>query len=356
MRIRLLIASLVVLRIASGQTSYVSACSTKVSFNFASGVTLPQQSMIHDSTIAGVEYICRKTVYGVAEFQVFVSPNNDDLIQDLVNVFGYPADSAGPPPICAVSPLGGILINVSNSSCWNWTSADIKTRVAKTMAHEYFHQVQRRLARVTSPYESTGPDGVALKGPAWLLEGAAELVGLMAIDDAGLRSFPETITQWEIPALIEDSFELTAQEQIWNPPSQGDPYTYVAAAVDLLTAGAPAKIAWLAGFWDAIGKGAPWQQSLQSSFGVSAANFYPQFNAYVAPFHTKSLSLVFIGAGAPIANSAANGVGYSSRTLFLFLALQWWTIREINLATCSGYLREAPVGAHQVVTSSTSTC
>ena len=309
MLLRLLVGLHVLLGFALGQSSYVSGCATSVTFNFSSAVTVAQQSLIHDGVVAGVEYVCRKTGYGVPKFQVFVSPNNDDLIQILVNTFGYPASSAGTAPVCAISPLGGILINSGNTSCWQWTASGIKAQVAKVMAHEYFHQVQRNLAGIASPYETTDSSGVALKGPAWFIEGSAELVGWMAMDDAGLRSFPNTVRDWETPSLISDSFDLHSQEQLWNPPAQYDPYSYVATAVDLLTTGVPLKLTRLTGFWDGIGKGKPWRQSFQDTFGTSLESFYAAFDSFVSPFHAKVLSLTFIGAGQPVVNSAANGGG-----------------------------------------------
>jgi hypothetical protein len=195
---------------AIGQDTYRSSCSTTVRFSFSANVSPTQKSFIRDGITNGVDYLCRKTGYGTPDYFVTVSTNNDDLLKVLKEL-GYSESSAGNGPICAISPLGGILINSANP-CWNWTFVDVKSRVARIMAHEYFHQVQRRLSK-TQASETTGPDGVPLKGPAWLVEGAAELFGYMAIDDAGLKSFQEGVDLAETRALEKDSFELLEQEK-----------------------------------------------------------------------------------------------------------------------------------------------
>jgi hypothetical protein len=192
----LMLFSIAAATTASAQEVVKYGCSTTVTYRFGPGVPSQQHDLIQEALGRAVNYICRKTGYGTSDFIVVASPVAADLIRAEVDL-GYPlssasADFAGGSG-CATSPLGGILIYTANALCWQWDQPNVQLNIGKILAHEYFHQVQRRLANITSPNEIVDADQVSVKGPAWLIEGSAEMVGWMADDDGGLRGYSDSI-------------------------------------------------------------------------------------------------------------------------------------------------------------------
>jgi hypothetical protein len=231
------------------------------------GVTDAQRAVLVSGTKNAMDFVCRKTGYGTPPFVVMASPNAQDLGQSSNNA-------------CGTSGGGVIRFNTSSPNCGEGYTERFMTQ---TTAHEYFHQVQQSLGGV---------------GPLWLLEGAAQFVGYMAVDEANLRKFPEYVELME-RAVARDSFVLAQLETSWNPSPGSDVYSYAAAAVNLLTSSASWKLNSLMRFWERLGLGVPWRQAFQDTFGLTVEAFYAQFEQHRAQIVGGPLTLTYLGAGPP---------------------------------------------------------
>jgi hypothetical protein len=75
-----------------------------------------------------------------------------------------------------------------------WFSGGPLANLTKIAVHEAFHVLQYELAGERSG--NSGFDDIPRAGPRWLSEGSAELVGYLAIANAGLTSMISVRRDW----------------------------------------------------------------------------------------------------------------------------------------------------------------
>ena len=268
-----------------------SVCGANPNFDFGSGVTPEQRNLIQEATANAVSFICKATGISAGDFTVFASTDLNYLIEILAQRNGLSIEWAARQFGAALSSPKAIFLYTADSS-WNWNSAGTSTRVYvfRVLGHEYFHLLQRDLARQTTVVENIDAEGIPIKGPNWLVEGSAELAGFLSVDYAGLRSFG---------SIKEELLRgLTIQVLPLYAPAVNQDYAISFAGSEFLGG---SNLDRFVSFWASIGSGAAWRNAFETSFGRKVEVFYPQFEQYRYKLNqeTMPLSVTFERAYSP---------------------------------------------------------
>lgn len=120
-----------------------------------------------------------------------------------------------------------------------------------------------------------------MRGPRWLIEGAAELFAFAALADAGLYDLAQARAERIAAAkrVPEPLRAFETQLGIRNP-TPGAPYTLGYVAVDRLddSEGQEALLA----YWRRLATGSHWVGAFPVVFGRTLDAFYAEFEAYRA--------------------------------------------------------------------------
>ena len=148
-----------------------------------------------------------------------------------------------------------------------------------TLTHEYFHIVQDDLvgSSIANAALTTPPTQVRAWGPAWLVEGSADLFGWLAYSERSGRSF-DGIKADQIAQARTTTDLLQLMETNRGFQSVATPYQLAFLATDLLSK--PNGVGSLAQYFTSIGEGAEWHAAFQAAFGISADAFYTKFQQY----------------------------------------------------------------------------
>jgi hypothetical protein len=158
-------------------------------------------------------------------------------------------------------------------------------QVVQTVAHEYFHVLQRELTKFPGPPQTdpTSPVvsnclGAGLdRGPTWLTEGSAEMFGWLTVASAAsvdLRLIREAYSRNTFEGSLKD-FE----EALRFRSSADHSYPIGFLATDYASKG---RMAPVFEYYRLVGKGVPWKDAFARSFGITIEYFYEQFEAYRA--------------------------------------------------------------------------
>ena len=146
---------------------------------------------------------------------------------------------------------------------------------AQILVHEAFHVLQMELAGAQAV--SAGFDAVPAAGPVWLEEGTATYVAYKALAALSLVRFEEFRAHW-ISRVRQTTSPLRLRET-----RRGlfiEPYQISTLAVDFLVG--TRSDARIVAYYEAIGRGEPWQAAFAAVFGKSVDTFYAEFEAYRA--------------------------------------------------------------------------
>ena len=185
-----------------------------------------------------------------------------------------------------------------------------------TLAHEYFHLLQRRLGGY--------PPAASDPSPRWVTEGAATYAGGLyrrerwgtPAEELRLSRLRQSVT------VTEQLDELTLSRLFYA--GAGPAYSLAALAIEWLSGHAtaaptdtfdPIPPAWLDGlaedatyvaYYDALSAHNDWEDAFASTFGLSPGEFYESFEAYRSALTTSRLphlgddedapTLVFMGS------------------------------------------------------------
>ena len=173
----------------------------------------------------------------------------------------------------------GTFATVTFRKAWfgpNWLTGVSNSNNTKIAVHEAFHVLQSELAGDRAL--NSGFDDIPRAGPRWISEGSAELVGYLAIADARLTSVTAVRADWaqrtkSSPVTLQRLAFLRGQFE-----AQSNAWGIMPLAVDRLVAeGGAAKVL---SYFEAIGRGTPWETAFTASFGRSIDAFYTEFDAY----------------------------------------------------------------------------
>ena len=123
------------------------------------------------------------------------------------------------------------------------------------------------------------PNEIPRVGPQWLLEGSAEYAAYRATASQGLIGMDEIRAQWASRTKLISN-PLSSKETSQGFFAEPEAYQIGPPAVDFLLGGRPDAL--LVAFYEAIGRGQPWQSAFASVSGKSIETFYAEFEAYRA--------------------------------------------------------------------------
>ena len=207
---------------------------------------------------------------------VFAYANFDALAAEADTFYKRAATSDGSKSFREMFSTGKWIASGGSGSIWVWVSDRWKQRSAafrdKSLIHEYFHIVQSWLAK----------KGLTATGPIWLYEGAADIAAYGSAAQLGEFSLDEVradkITQSR-GMLSPLSSMITLQDTLIEDTE--DPYQVGYLATEYLVSKyGDDRLNVLRKFWEAQGKGTPWQDAFRTTFGMSVDEFYPKFEEY----------------------------------------------------------------------------
>src|SRR4051812_23049152 len=166
----------------------------------------------------------------------------------------------------------------------HWKNVSL-ARVVQTVAHEYFHVLQRELTKLPGPSQADPTSPIVSnclgagfdRGPTWLTEGSAELFGWLTVADAAgveLQLIREAYSKSKFEGTLKD-FEESLRFQ----SSSNHSYPLGFLATDFAAKG---KMAPVFQYYRLVGQGVPWKDAFARSFGITIDYFYEQFEAYKA--------------------------------------------------------------------------
>jgi hypothetical protein len=145
----------------------------------------------------------------------------------------------------------------------------------KIAAHEAFHLLQYEAAPENLWFG--GIDDVRQVGPWWILEGAAEYFGSLAIVEEGLLSLTTVHGQWEQTAR-NSAATLRSLETFRGQLDTPGAYDIYALALRELIRDRDPRLVMT--YFDAVGRGLSWPNAFSAAFGRSVDAFYAEFEAY----------------------------------------------------------------------------
>lgn len=251
-------------------------------FNFDDKVPVDQQEQIRDGTNKAVELIGSTTGVKVKNLSVYAYGDSDKLIDEYLKntLVVQDRDQTLKRLSRATAFIGekdDIYINCASDG-WLVNSPIIGSGVVEgrynTIFHEYFHLVQKDLGFFRTEF------------PMWLNEGSCQYVAAKGLADSGLYDFAK-IRSGNVSGAKSVKEQLHTMETVGGFAGAGeehaDEYPLGFLAVEYLMVGKPnGGIGDLTEFCQQVGRGTPWQEAFESSFGKSPEQFYSEFEAYRA--------------------------------------------------------------------------
>jgi len=170
----------------------------------------------------------------------------------------------------------GIVIN-TGSPAWLEMNATQRLRV---VAHEFVHVIQlEQSGKQVADATFLAPAGqVPPMGPFWLLEGSAEVVSWLVLQELGLGSYADSLFDYAEDAAAAD-VELEELSSFIGLHGDGNEGLGLAVlATDYLLRSRSLDA--LFDFWREIGDGAEWSSAFTREFGQPPAFFYIAFATY----------------------------------------------------------------------------
>jgi hypothetical protein len=160
-----------------------------------------------------------------------------------------------------------------------WQAMDATQRL-RAVAHEFVHVVQLEHAGLEVADETfNAPNTQAPSaGPFWLLEGSAEVVSWLVLQELGLGSYADALLDYARTAK-GGSTDLSEMESFFGFSQAGSQGVGLSVlATDYLLRSR--SLEGLFKFWTEIRRGAEWQTAFTRHFGVAPQFFYSAFAEY----------------------------------------------------------------------------
>jgi hypothetical protein len=236
-------------------------------------VTPAQQAALRNALDLGARFIRSALGRELPPFTVWAYTDLETLIR--VYAETAPTEPANSREIWT----RGTFATVTFRKAWfgpNWLSEAVGPNSTKIAVHEAFHVLQSELAGDGSL--NGGFDDLPRAGPRWISEGSAELVGYSAIADARLTSMSSVRADWaqrarSSPVTLQRLAILRGQFEAGS-----NAWGIMPLAVERLAGegGGPKLLS----YFEAIGRGQPWEAAFAAVFGKSVDAFYAEFDAY----------------------------------------------------------------------------
>lgn len=152
----------------------------------------------------------------------------------------------------------------------DWFGSGRAAQRAFAIAHEYFHMLQYERAVGSLDGCCDGQNTLAMLGPQWLVEGAAEYMAFRLLGDSGRMNFRREI-DWHTQKAAEvgSSLEQMQTRQGYYAEQRASSAGMIAAHLLAERAG----LASLARFYDEMGKDQGWEAAFEAAFGLTPAAF-----------------------------------------------------------------------------------
>lgn len=241
---------------------------SQVTFKFDNGIDSEEQQLIRDGIAFSAQMLGSAgpvTIYAYSDLNRLAEsyasflqiPSNDVRVAEMKRDFEDVMVGRG--------GSGGIWIWVSA----RWKDKSVTSRW-RTLAHEYFHNVQSHLSK------KNGIESV----PDWLVEGSAEYASITSISNLGMvdRSLQ----------FREESMRARSLSNPLNTMETGEGaraedisafYSLGTIAVDYLAARYGGYDPVATNFWT-LKATRNWQEAFQGAFGVTPAAFYQSFETF----------------------------------------------------------------------------
>jgi hypothetical protein len=243
------------------------------SYTFGPDVTPAQQTAVRDALDLAARYYRSALGRELPPFKVWGYTDVEAIAR------AFAATSGEAASVEQARALWGYLIaHAGSSGLWvgpQWFSSD-PVNGKKILAKE---ELIILLNTVAGPYAlSSGQDDIPRAGPRWLSEGTSELNGYLAIAAAGLTSMSAVRADWaqrakSSPVTLQRLAILRGQFEAGS-----NAWGIMALAVERLVGegGGPKLLS----YFEAIGRGQPWETAFAAVFGKSVDAFYAEFDAY----------------------------------------------------------------------------
>jgi hypothetical protein len=176
----------------------------------------------------------------------------------------------------AESSYRGIVINTGLAE---WKAMDPATRL-RVVAHEFVHVIQLEHAgpRVADETLFASNTVTPPAGPYWLLEGSAEVVSWLVLQELSLGSFAAALLEYA-EASKAGRPDLRPLEAYFGYSQSGEAGlgTSVLAVHYLMQTHGLSR---LFDFWNEVRRSPDWQTAFIRSFGASPADFYASFEQH----------------------------------------------------------------------------
>jgi hypothetical protein len=180
------------------------------------------------------------------------------------------------PQTVAEASYRGIVINTGAPP---WKDLDAAGRL-RVVAHEFVHVIQLEHAGLDIAEQTFGGSNVSAPpaGPFWLLEGSAEVVSWLVLQELTLGSYADALPDYAARSK-GGSDDLQRLEAFFGFAQAGPAGVGMSVlATDYLLRSR--SLGELFDFWTQVGRGAAWQTAFTRSFGLPPDYFYQAFEEY----------------------------------------------------------------------------
>jgi hypothetical protein len=242
------------------------------------GVSEEQQATIRQALVLAHDFT--KRVVGVElerPVEVYASANDQIwMTQNYLRVKNLPGSFAMGKMKefreCEPSAEGGYYSMWLCMSSPAWTRGNAETETIGIVMHEYTHNIQFGLVGERGKDCCTDNNAMSVFGPQWLVEGSAEYLRYLLLEDLGRADVSGIIRQFERD--VPDGVNLADFETRQGFRNGNGWNTGIVATNYLLQDVGPSA---LVVFWTEIGNGTDMRDAFEAAFGVTTDEFYERF-------------------------------------------------------------------------------
>jgi hypothetical protein len=178
--------------------------------------------------------------------------------------------------VVAEASYRGIVINTGSQG---WREMDATERL-RVVAHEYVHVIQLEFAGKAVADETFRGSivGTPPAGPFWLLEGSAEVVSWLVLNELQLATYPEPLFDYALEAAKSDGSLQERESFVGYQMGGREGLALSILAVDYLLRSRSLDA--LFDFWRDTSVRTPWAAPFIRHFGQAPESFYAAFDVY----------------------------------------------------------------------------
>ena len=160
----------------------------------------------------------------------------------------------------------------------DWFGAGRSAQRSFALAHEYFHMLQYERAVGSLDGCCSGINTLAMLGPQWLVEGAAEYIAFRLLGDSGKMNLKREI-DWHTQKAAEVG--STLQQMQTRAGYYAEPRASSAGMIAAHLLAETTGLESLARFYDEIGAGKDWEAAFEAAFELTPEAFATRYEAHI---------------------------------------------------------------------------